>query len=95
MFDNNTMTSEEKIGGKLNDPKDLANGSVSEVNSLRDVLRDIDLGEINELAVVAEGEERTTWFVWILVICSTISGLLFGAWRRFRYYDPGSLGCRL
>lgn len=41
-----------------------------------------DSGEINELAVVAEGEERTTWFVWILVSCSTISGLLFG-------YDTG------
>jgi len=33
---------------------------------------------INELAVVAEGEERVTWFVWALVACSTISGLLFG-----------------
>ncbi|KAF9045183.1 general substrate transporter [Panaeolus papilionaceus] len=38
--------------------------------------------KINELAVVAEGEEKTTWFVWILVLCSTISGLLFG-------YDTG------
>lgn len=35
-------------------------------------------GEITELTVVAEGEERTTWFVWVLVSCSTISGLLFG-----------------
>jgi len=34
--------------------------------------------EINELSVVAEGEERTTWFIWALVTCSTISGLLFG-----------------
>ena len=79
MLDNDTMISEEKAGGRLNDPKALADGSVSEDNSLRDVLRDIDSGEINELAVVAEGEERTTWFVWILVMCSTISGLLFGA----------------
>lgn len=46
--------------------------------NLEDVIRDIATGEINELAVVAEGEERTTWFVWILVLCSTISGLLFG-----------------
>lgn len=38
-----------------------------------------DSAEINELSVVAEGEERTTWFVWVLVSCSTISGLLFGA----------------
>ena len=42
------------------------------------LVHEIDTGEINELAVVAEGEERTTWFVWILVLCSTISGLLFG-----------------
>ncbi|EKM78245.1 hypothetical protein AGABI1DRAFT_75730 [Agaricus bisporus var. burnettii JB137-S8] len=40
------------------------------------------VGEITELTVVAEGEERTTWFVWVLVSCSTISGLLFG-------YDTG------
>lgn len=37
-------------------------------------------GEISELAVIAEGEERTTWFVWMLVACTSISGLLFGAW---------------
>ena len=55
---------------------ELEGGTDSE--SLNDVIRDIDSGEINELAVVAEGEERTTWFVWILVMCSTISGLLFG-----------------
>lgn len=35
-------------------------------------------GEITELAVVAEGEERTTWFVWLLVFATSISGLLFG-----------------
>ncbi|THH00255.1 hypothetical protein EW026_g2249 [Hermanssonia centrifuga] len=39
-------------------------------------------GEISELAVIAEGEERTTWFVWLLVCCTSISGLLFG-------YDTG------
>ncbi|KZT00707.1 general substrate transporter [Laetiporus sulphureus 93-53] len=39
-------------------------------------------GQISELAVVAEDEERTTWFVWLLVCCSSISGLLFG-------YDTG------
>ena len=47
-------------------------------DSLKDVTRDIDSGEINELTVMAEGEERSTWFVWVLVLCSTISGLLFG-----------------
>ncbi|OBZ76166.1 Myo-inositol transporter 1 [Grifola frondosa] len=39
-------------------------------------------GEISEITVVAEGEERTTWFVWLLVLCTCISGLLFG-------YDTG------
>ena len=56
----------------------LTDGCTNGADSLKDVIRDIDSGEINELAVVAEGEERTTWFVWILVFCSTISGLLFG-----------------
>ena len=37
-------------------------------------------GEISEAMVVAEGEERTTWFVWLLVACTSISGLLFGAY---------------
>jgi len=63
-------------------PHHSLDGSAADVNSLKNVVRDIDSGEINELAVVAEGEERTTWFVWILVMCSTISGLLFG-------YDTG------
>ncbi|KLO16543.1 general substrate transporter [Schizopora paradoxa] len=41
-----------------------------------------DRAEISELTVIAEGEERTTWFVWLLVMCCSISGLLFG-------YDTG------
>ena len=57
----------------------LALGSVYNASDgMGNLMHDIDTGEINELAVVAEGEERTTWFVWILVLCSTISGLLFG-----------------
>ncbi|KAG9310116.1 general substrate transporter [Chiua virens] len=39
-------------------------------------------GEMSEYAVTIEGEEQTTWFVWLLVSCCTISGLLFG-------YDTG------
>lgn len=47
-----------------------------------DVVQCTAAGEISEYAVVAEGEERTTWFVWLLVCCCAISGLLFG-------YDTG------
>lgn len=43
-----------------------------------EVFRINQAGEISELVVVAEGEERTTFFVWLLVACSSISGLLFG-----------------
>jgi len=43
-----------------------------------DVAQCIAVGEISEFAVIAEGEERTTWFIWLLVCCCTISGLLFG-----------------
>ncbi|KAF8153323.1 general substrate transporter [Crassisporium funariophilum] len=75
------MANDEKTEG-FRDSKNIIDGSVNDTNSLNDVIRDIDSGEINELAVVAEGEERTTWFVWVLVMCSTISGLLFG-------YDTG------
>ena len=66
------------------DLKSHTEGSMIEVSSLDNILRDIDSGEINELAVVAEGEEKTTWFVWILVMCSTISGLLFGELIGYR-----------
>lgn len=55
------------------------------IAKLQAVEQDLDAGEINELAVVAEGEEKTSWFVWSLVFCAAISGLLFGA----------SLGCIL
>lgn len=39
-------------------------------------------GDVSQYAVVVEVEKRTTWFVWLLVTCCTISGLLFG-------YDTG------
>lgn len=39
-------------------------------------------GGVSQYAVVAEVEKHTTWFVWLLVACCTISGLLFG-------YDTG------
>lgn len=39
----------------------------------------------SDSAVVADGEDRTNFFVWLLVTCSSISGLLFGAFSiQFR-----------
>ena len=35
-------------------------------------------GYLSEMTVIAEGEDRTTLFVWLLVFCCGISGLLFG-----------------
>jgi len=57
------------------DPKSSRRGP----EELEDIIRNTAIaGEISEFAVIAEGEERTTWFVWLLVCCCTISGLLFG-----------------
>lgn len=47
-------------------------------DALEDIQKCVATGEISEYAVTIEGEERTTWFVWLLVCCCTISGLLFG-----------------
>ena len=35
-------------------------------------------GVESDSVIVADGEDRTNFFVWILVACSSISGLLFG-----------------
>jgi len=52
------------------------------VTNTQDELYEIDqsstAGEILQYAAAAEVEERTTWFIWLLVACCTISGLLFG-----------------
>ncbi|KAG6873394.1 hypothetical protein C0995_016204 [Termitomyces sp. Mi166 len=74
------MSTHEGLGRGKEEPRSSVEKDT--VTELSDLARDIDTGEINELTVVAEGEEKTTWFIWILVLCSTISGLLFG-------YDTG------
>ena len=33
----------------------------------------------SDSAVIADGEDRVNFFIWLLVACSSISGLLFGA----------------
>ena len=69
-------------------PVPLANADEQqkrETDLNRDVLDKVAqcaaVGEISDYAVTIEGEERTTWFVWLLVCCCTISGLLFGGFK--------------
>lgn len=61
----------------IEEEKDSYKATINE-QSISGLKRDELTGEISELTVVAEGEERTTLFVWILVLCCSISGLLFG-----------------
>ncbi|KAG2118301.1 general substrate transporter [Suillus clintonianus] len=51
-------------------------------DELYEITRRNAVGDVSQYAAVAEVEEHTTWFVWLLVACCTISGLLFG-------YDTG------
>ncbi|KAH9929117.1 general substrate transporter [Epithele typhae] len=62
----------------------LANGKDKAIDAqlVEDIAGAAAAGEISEAMVAAEGEDRVTWFVWLLVGCSSISGLLFG-------YDTG------
>lgn len=43
------------------------------------------LGEVDETVVLAEGEDRTTLFVWFLVAAAATGGILFG-------YDVSAIG---
>ena len=52
------------------------------IYSVEDIEGAAASGEISEAMVVAEGEERTSWFVWLLVACTSISGLLFGTYMH-------------
>ncbi|EGO01333.1 hypothetical protein SERLA73DRAFT_167429 [Serpula lacrymans var. lacrymans S7.3] len=77
-----TSTDEKRLS-QSDVPIDSKNAHDKDDSDFYDeVVRSTAAGEISELAVVAEGEERTTWFVWLLVCCCSISGLLFG-------YDTG------
>lgn len=65
-----------------------------------DVMRDMKTGEISEAMVHAEGEERTTAFIWILVLCCSVSGLLFGVYissllalSQFATLTEGTVRC--
>jgi hypothetical protein len=57
--------------------------------------KDVDVNS-DEFALIAEGEQRPTAFLWMLVFCCSISGLLFGAFAfallsflRFFFFSFG------
>lgn len=60
------------------DEKDAAHDNDPDREAFKEIVQCAAIGRISEHAVTIEGEERTTWFVWLLVGCCTISGLLFG-----------------
>ncbi|KAF9225052.1 general substrate transporter [Gyrodon lividus] len=76
-----TCADEKAPGSQTVDNPDNKN-SPDAFDAFNDIAQNTVAGKISEYAVVAEGEEHTTWFVWLLVCCCTISGLLFG-------YDTG------
>jgi len=45
---------------------------------IQTIQHNLAAGEISDAAVIAEGEDHITFYVWLLVACSSISGLLFG-----------------
>ena len=51
-------------------------------NELREDERHSTNGEIDEFAVIADGEQQTLWLIWLLVSCCSISGLLFGMFTQ-------------
>ncbi|TEB32804.1 hypothetical protein FA13DRAFT_1731329 [Coprinellus micaceus] len=73
----NDFSDEKRHHAIGNAPSDTHDGKLEDVK-----ISDVGVGDVNEEEIVAEGEERTSWFIWLLVLCSAISGLLFG-------YDTG------
>ena len=71
------MTSNEKV---TMDPYPAPSKLENEIVEVKNTGTDCGLsgGDLSELIVVAEGEDRATIFIFILVFCCGISGLLFG-----------------
>ncbi|KIR40788.1 MFS transporter, SP family, solute carrier family 2 (myo-inositol transporter), member 13 [Cryptococcus deuterogattii 99/473] len=61
---------------------EFADGRLPERNVERDMSKLVErvahLGEVDEGAIIVEGEDKVTKFVWMLVSAAAISGLLFG-----------------
>ena len=71
------MSAESASEEKYTQEKDEGSG-VTQIEYKEEESTGHGHAEISEMTVIAEGEERTTWFVWLLVMCCSISGLLFG-----------------
>ena len=71
------MTSNEKV---TMDPYPTPSKLENEIVEVKNPGTDCGLsgGDLSELIVVAEGEDRATVFIFVLVFCCGISGLLFG-----------------
>jgi SP family myo-inositol transporter-like MFS transporter 13 len=67
---NSASSSTEDVRGK--------SAQETQVEQRSPSLKRNDLDEADETVVLAEGEDRTTSFVWFLVIAAATGGLLFG-----------------
>ena len=71
----NDFSDEKRHAAIGNAASDTHDGKLEDVK-----IAGVGVEDYNEEEIVAEGEERTSWFIWLLVLCSAISGLLFGAY---------------
>jgi len=60
------------------DSKETWRAQVSQHGDPQNQLEQTKDNAESDSAIVADGEDRTSLFVWLLVACSSISGLLFG-----------------
>ena len=60
--------------------KHTAHGGDPDQGTFEEIAQCAAVGEISEYAVTIEGEEQTTWFVWLLVCCLRYYHLGFAFW---------------
>ena len=81
------MASVGKETSSLSSSTDVEKCITKEAESIQP----LSTGEISEMTVIAEGEDRTTLFVWLLVLCCGISGLLFGIYNWIKIHGYTTL----
>lgn len=75
------------------DEKHTAHDDSSDRRVFEGIAQCPTIGEISEYAIMIEGEEQMTWFVWLLACCCTISGLLFGQFKASSFWRRVLMGC--